>query len=194
MEEAGPGGEDRPDGVPPGDAPGGGWPAGAAPAASDPLAAEAAEVRQLVEAGASSPEELRALAARLKELREREEARWRSEVKPALLKEKKGRLRRTAPEPPPPVLPEIVPPPGPMASAEPAPPLPAAWPTPPSSLPAQPGPMGPSPSRALWIGIGLLVMVGLALMAANTTIWVLLLPVLGLLAWAWVQGQRPDDP
>ncbi len=57
------------------------------------LAMEAEEIRRLVEAGAGSPEAIRELAARLREHREREEALWRAEIKPALVKEGKGRLR-----------------------------------------------------------------------------------------------------
>ncbi|MEX2293022.1 MAG: hypothetical protein WD691_04480 [Acidimicrobiales bacterium] len=57
------------------------------------LANEAEEIRRLVDAGADSPEALRDLAARLREHREREDSIWRAEVKPALVKENKGRLR-----------------------------------------------------------------------------------------------------
>jgi hypothetical protein len=48
------------------------------------LAAEREETRRLVEAGAGTPEELRALAERLREQRAREEDLWRAAVKPAL--------------------------------------------------------------------------------------------------------------
>jgi hypothetical protein len=54
---------------------------------------DADELRRLIDAGASSPEELRALAARIREHRELEESLWRQEVKPALLESKKRRLR-----------------------------------------------------------------------------------------------------
>jgi len=57
------------------------------------LASEAEEIRRLIDAGAGSPEELRALAARLREHRAREESLWRESVKPALVKENKGRFR-----------------------------------------------------------------------------------------------------
>ncbi|MEO7429143.1 MAG: hypothetical protein ABIY48_07135 [Acidimicrobiales bacterium] len=57
------------------------------------LALEAEEIRRLVEAGAGTPDALRELAARLREHRAREEALWRAEVKPALVRENKGRLR-----------------------------------------------------------------------------------------------------
>lgn len=62
-------------------------------ATSHALASEAEEIRQLIDAGAGSPEELRALAARLREHRAREESLWRANVKPALVKENKGRFR-----------------------------------------------------------------------------------------------------
>lgn len=185
--------------------------------ADDPLSAEAEEIRRLVEAGASSPEELRALAARLRELREREEARWRSEVRPALVKKGRGRLLRRQPAPPPPPAPGVpspgaaVPPPEPSPSPPPesapapapegAPPPPLAGPPPASSWPAPPaGPVGPvtdgaDPSRWGWVLAGVALMVLLALMAANTTVWVLVVPLLGLLAWAWVQGRNDEqDP
>ena len=55
------------------------------------LAAEAQEIRRLVEAGAGSPEELRALAERLRAHRAREDALWRAQVKPTL-KVKRGSI------------------------------------------------------------------------------------------------------
>lgn len=64
------------------------------------LAEEAAEIRRLVEEGAGSPEAIRALAARLREHRAREEALWRTAVKPSLVKEGKGRLRGHTKPPP----------------------------------------------------------------------------------------------
>lgn len=54
------------------------------------LAAEADEIRRLVEAGAGSPEDLRILAARIRDHRAREEALWRAQVKPQLVKARKG--------------------------------------------------------------------------------------------------------
>lgn len=51
------------------------------------------ELRRLIDAGASTPEELRDLAARIREHREREDALWRNEVKPALKKAKKAPFR-----------------------------------------------------------------------------------------------------
>jgi hypothetical protein len=61
--------------------------------AADALAAERAELRQRIDAGAGTPEELRALAAQMREVRQREELLWRQEVRPALVKARKGRLR-----------------------------------------------------------------------------------------------------
>jgi len=58
----------------------------------DDVSADADELRRLIDAGASSPEELRALAARIREHRALEESRWRAEVRPALLKSKKRRF------------------------------------------------------------------------------------------------------
>lgn len=51
------------------------------------------ELRRLIEAGASTPEELRDLAARIREHRDREDALWRNQVRPALKQAKKGRFR-----------------------------------------------------------------------------------------------------
>jgi hypothetical protein len=51
------------------------------------------ELRQLIEAGASTPEELRALAARIREHRDREAVLWREEVRPGLKKAKKHPFR-----------------------------------------------------------------------------------------------------
>ena len=51
---------------------------------AEALAAEAADIRRLVDAGAGSPEELRALAERLRAHRAREDALWRAQVKPTL--------------------------------------------------------------------------------------------------------------
>lgn len=53
---------------------------------------DADELRRLIDAGASSPEELRALAARIREHRELEQSLWRSDVRPGLLKSKKRRF------------------------------------------------------------------------------------------------------
>ena len=48
------------------------------------------EVRRLVDAGASSPEDLRVLAAAIREQREREATVWAKEVKPGLVKARKA--------------------------------------------------------------------------------------------------------
>ena len=53
------------------------------------LSAREQELRALIDAGAASPEELRALAAKLKEQRTYEETLWQREVKPALMQAKK---------------------------------------------------------------------------------------------------------
>lgn len=118
------------------------------------LAMEAEEIRRLVEAGADSPEALRELAARLREHRAREEAMWRAEVKPALVKEGKGRLRGYTPRPP----------------------------------PLDEGPDG-SRSSAAWLWSLLAALVVVVALAATTTIWVVVLPVVGILVWAWKQGR-----
>lgn len=59
------------------------------------LAADQDEVLRLVDQGASSPEDLRALAERMRERREREDAVWAKQVKPGLVQARKGRLRIT---------------------------------------------------------------------------------------------------
>lgn len=59
---------------------------------ADAVATEADQLRDLIDAGAGSPEELRALAARIREHRALEESRWRSDVRPSLLKSKKRRF------------------------------------------------------------------------------------------------------
>ncbi|MFZ6004187.1 MAG: hypothetical protein ACOYXM_09670 [Actinomycetota bacterium] len=143
------------------DAPGeaGVEPSGAGLAAGPPregpearaLAEEADEIRRLVEAGAGSPEALRQLAARLREHRAREEALWRAQVKPALVKEGKGRLRGHGK------------------------PLPSAQET--------------SSSNAMVLGLVLLGLVLVVVIAANTTVWLLVLPLLALIGWAWYQGR-----
>ena len=66
------------------------------------VAAERDEVRRMIDAGASSPEELRALAERMRQQRELEATVWSAEVKPALRKARKakftvGALRKDQP-------------------------------------------------------------------------------------------------
>jgi uncharacterized protein YoaH (UPF0181 family) len=119
------------------------------------LAEEAEEIRRLVEEGAGSPEAIRALAARLREHRAREEELWRTAVKPALVKEGKGRLRGHAKPPPP-------------------------EPRTPSQV---------RQSQSAWLGGSLLALVLIVVVAANTSVWVLVLPVVALLVWAWYQGR-----
>jgi len=121
---------------------------------AEALAEEAAEIRRLVEAGAGSPEAIRELAERLREHRQREEALWRAEVRPALVKQGRGRLRGHGQ-------------PAPDARDE-------------------------RTSNLLWLGLALLGLVLVVVVAANTSVWVLLLPVLALLVWAWNQGR--DTP
>ncbi|HEV8114833.1 MAG TPA: hypothetical protein VGP53_01240 [Acidimicrobiales bacterium] len=58
----------------------------------DSVADDADDLRRMIDAGAGTSTELRALAARLREHRSMEEERWRTEVKPALLKSKKAKL------------------------------------------------------------------------------------------------------
>lgn len=59
--------------------------------------------------------------------------------------------------------------------------------------PKEPGPVGaddgPRGAGLLWAGLALLAMVVVVMLAANTTIWVLVVPIVGLLVWAWKQGQ-----
>jgi hypothetical protein len=152
-----PGGDEGGDG--PSGAPSAGPPEEPAAEALTPearaLAEEAAEIRRLVEEGAGSPEAIRALAARLREHRAREEELWRTAVKPALVKEGKGRLRGHA-----------------------KPPSPEPLTTPQDKT-----------TQSLWLGGILLALVLVVVVAANTSVWVLLLPVLALLAWAWHQGR-----
>jgi hypothetical protein len=119
------------------------------------LAEEAAEIRRLVEEGAGSPEAIRALAARLREHRAREEELWRAAVKPSLVKEGKGRFRGHAK--PPPVEPRT--------------------------------PSQTKQVQSAWLGGGMLAIVLIVIVAANTSVWVLVLPVVALLVWAWYQGR-----
>jgi uncharacterized protein YoaH (UPF0181 family) len=128
--------------------------------AAEALAAEAEEIRRLIDAGAGTPEAIKELAARLRAHREREESLWRSEVRPGLVKEGKGRLRVRGT--------------GPSNLVD---------PTPVSLEPRSAG------SQSLWLGVGLLVLVLVVVLAATVSVWLLVLPVVGLLAWAWYQGR-----
>lgn len=115
------------------------------------LASEGEQIRRLIDAGAGSPEELRELAARLREHRAREEALWRKNVKPALVKESKGRLRGHVGGPKEPKA---------------------------SSLPG-----------LFNVGLAVVAMVLVVVVAASTTVLVLVVPLIGLLAWAWRHGR-----
>ncbi len=44
-------------------------------------------------------------------------------------------------------------------------------------------------SQAAWLGGSLLALVLIVMVAANTSVWVLILPVIALLVWAWYQGR-----
>jgi hypothetical protein len=123
------------------------------------LAMEAEEIRRLVEAGAGTPDAIRELAARLREHREREEALWRAQVKPALVKEGKGRLRGHG-----------------RSSAA-------------SSRPGSDSATSNATSNALVLGLLVLGLVLVVVIAASTTVWVLGVPVVALLVWAWQQGR-----
>jgi cbb3-type cytochrome oxidase subunit 3 len=112
------------------------------------------ELRRLIDAGASSPEELRELAARIREHRDREEAVWRSEVRPALKKAKKRRFNL-----------------GDLVERSDEPKTPNAW----------------------LYGFGLAgLIVVLVLAAAQSSILWVLLPLIGVLAYAYRQGKRGD--
>ena len=116
------------------------------------VSAKEQEVRRLVDAGASSPEELRALAAKLQERRTYEDEVWRREVRPALMRSKKRGSKLATPAPRP----------------------------------------GHDASRAT-LGIGALLLGGtlvLILIASQTSIVWLFLPVVGVLVYAWVHGRR----
>ena len=113
------------------------------------------ELRRLIDAGASTPEELRELAARIREQRDREDAAWRSEVRPALKKAKKGRFNL-----------------GDLVERSEAPKTPNAW----------------------MFGIGLAgVAIVLVLAAAKSSILWVLLPLVGVLGYAYVQGKRDEQ-
>src|SRR5688500_18028912 len=116
----------------------------------DEVSADAEELRRLIDAGAGSPEELRALAARIREHRALEESRWRAEVRPALIKSKKRRFQVR-------------------------------------DLADEPAKRTGANSLALGLAIlgGVLV---LLLLAAQSSILFILLPVVGLLVYAYREG------
>jgi hypothetical protein len=115
------------------------------------LASGEAEVRRMVDAGAASPEELRALAQRLREQREREESAWRREVRPALIESKK-KVRFSL---------------------------------------AERRERDRDQSSVAAAAVVVVVVLGLLLVAAQTSVLVLLLPVAGVLVYAYLQGREP---
>lgn len=154
------------------------------PAARDALADERAAVRRLIEQGAGSPEELRDLAARLRQLRDEERAQWQREVRPRLVKEARRLRGRGGATGVPPLPPQAAGPGEPIGSI-----------APPADRAAAPSAGGPivggdaaAQRRALAVA-GLAVLVGLGLLAAATTVWLVLVPLVGLLVAAWVQGR-----
>lgn len=169
-------------------------PAAPRPPETDP---EAAEIRRLVDEGAGSPEALRELAARLRAQRDREEQHWRAEVKPALIKAKKrgGSLPPSVTAAAPSPFPVPTPPPGTTLP----PPPPALWPPPDVSSPPPPGPGSGAVSpdavatdrqARTWMLGGLLAVLLMVLVALNTSVWLLVVPVVAVLAWAWREGHR----
>ena len=124
------------------------------PALPPELTAKEQEVRRLVDAGASSPEELRALAARLQEQRSYEDDLWRREVRPALMQSKKRRF-------------------GGVTAGEPR--------------RDDRGTDRDSLQMAALLAGGIIVML---LIATLTTMWFLVIPVVGVLVYAWVHGRR----
>ncbi len=119
---------------------------------------DADELRRLIDAGASSPEELRALAAKIRDHKALEESLWRSEVKPSLLKAKKKR----------PELSDLIDRPDEGRSAE-------------------------AIRVAVLAGVAVL---GLLLIATQTSFVLLVVPVVGVLVYAYLQGRKPagDEP
>jgi hypothetical protein len=123
---------------------------------ADALAAERAALRERIDAGAATPEELRALAAQMREVRAREEQLWRQEVRPALVKARKGRMR--------------------LGDLRDGP-------------PGATGPANPA-GRSLGLGLAILgaVVVVVLLATQSSALWVLL-PLVGVLVYAWRQGR-----
>ena len=131
-------------------------PAGQIPELPSEISAKEQELRRLVDAGAASPEELRALAAKLEEKRTYEESLWQREVRPALLQSKKRRLS----------LLDL----------------------------RRDGERRRKESSSLLLAALLLAGVLLLLLIATQTsfLW-LLVAVVGVLVYAWVQGRRQGD-
>jgi hypothetical protein len=128
--------------------------AGQIPELPSEISAKEEELRRLVEAGAASPEELRALAAKLEEKRTYEASLWQREVRPALLQSKKRRLslldlRRDG------------------------------------ERPRREGSSSLLLAALLLAGVLLLLVI-----ATQTSFLWLLVAVVGVLVYAWVQGRR----
>ena len=124
-------------------------PEGGIPPLPPELSTKEQELRQLVDAGAASPEELRALAAKLEEKRSYEESLWRRDVRPALMQSKKRRFR----------LDDL---------------------------------RDESNESRVGLGAAILLMVGvvvLAVIAAQANFIWLLIPVVGVIVYAWTQGR-----
>jgi Flp pilus assembly protein TadB len=136
--------------------------AGQIPALPPEISAKEQELRRLVDAGAASPEEIRALAAKLEEKRIYEESLWQREVRPALLQSKKRRL---------------------------------------SMLDLRRDPERAAKQGSGSLAMGALLLAGVLLMlliATQTSFLWLLVAVVGVLVYAWVQGRRhgaaADEP
>jgi hypothetical protein len=114
------------------------------------------EVRRMVDAGAGSPEELRALAAKLEEQRNLEHSAWRREVRPALMESKKRRYS----------LQELR-----------------------ASRRGDGAEDDGSHAVVMAIAVSVAVLV-LLFVASETSFLLLVLPVLGVLAYAYVQGRE----
>jgi hypothetical protein len=112
------------------------------------------EVRRLVDAGASTPEELRELAARIRAQRDLEDELWREEVRPALKKAKKRPFQL-------------------------------------GDLRERPDDGG---SHLYWYGLGLVAAAGiLVLLATQSSILWVLVPLVAVLVYAFVQGRKDES-
>ena len=128
--------------------------AGGIPPLPPELSTKEQELRRLVDAGAASPEELRALAAKLEEQRSYEQSLWRRDVRPALMQSKKRRASL-------------------------------------SDL------RGESDESRVGLGLAILLMaavLALLFIATKTSFLWLLIPVVGVLVYAWTQGRATGSP
>lgn len=119
---------------------------------------EAEELKRMIDAGASSPEELRALAERIRQHKEMEESRWREEVRPGLMEAKKRRAKLSD-----------------IRSGE-------------TEKPERDNRM---------IGLGIAIVVGVLILlavASQSSFLLILLPVLAVLVYAYLQGRQPPTP